>query len=160
MRGQADLRRAADADAPDGGRTKPSMFSVASMIGNPGLGLRGPPHSSSGDHKKVPAFWSPKSDIKAVWGLLTSSWLNVALVLVPLGYASSKLGWNATAIFTLVRAFVGSVRPFACCCVPCVLARGSLRPCDVEQHHGTAGQTTQALPRTTSLASSRSRTSL
>ena len=42
-------------------------------------------------------------DTKAVWGLLTSSWLNLLLLSVPLGYAAHFLNWSPIARFSLVR---------------------------------------------------------
>ena len=47
------------------------------------------------------------SDLKAVAGLLTSSYLNLLLVAVPLGFASHFLGWPAWLRFTLVGAHLG-----------------------------------------------------
>ena len=106
--GAAQRRAAADTDDR---RTDPatSFFNTTlSMMGSvPGLGLRGPGSvndgEGGGERKKVPTWWSPKSDLQALWGLLVSSWLNVLLVLVPLGYLSHMLEWNAVAIFSLVR---------------------------------------------------------
>jgi len=37
--------------------------------------------------------------IKSLWWLLTSSWLNVLLVFVPLGFLAEKLHWGAAAVF-------------------------------------------------------------
>eukprot|EP00882_Tetradesmus_deserticola_P003936 GHRQ01004161.1.p1 GENE.GHRQ01004161.1~~GHRQ01004161.1.p1 ORF type:complete len:493 (+),score=204.99 GHRQ01004161.1:145-1479(+) len=47
------------------------------------------------------AWWSPRTDIKASLHLLTSSYLNVLLVAVPLAFASEYLHWGATTVFLL-----------------------------------------------------------
>ena len=108
----AAQRRAADTDAARADAGTSFFNTTLSMMGSiPGLGLRGAGGGSmngreggDGEPKKVPTWWSPKSDAKALWGLLISSWFNVCLVLVPLGWVSAKLQWNAVAIFSLVRA--------------------------------------------------------
>lgn len=39
--------------------------------------------------------------VTSLWWLLTSSWLNVLLVFVPLGFLAEHLHWGAAAIFSL-----------------------------------------------------------
>jgi hypothetical protein len=81
-----------------------SFFEAHNIIGTPGLGLRRQLDALLGEPRaKIPAFWSPLSDLKAIFGLLTGSWLNMMLVLVPLAFLGKHLGWSATAIFSLVR---------------------------------------------------------
>ena len=51
----------------------------------------------------VPAGWiSPRSDARAVARLFTSSWMNLFLLAVPLGWLAYFLRWNAIAVFVLV----------------------------------------------------------
>ncbi len=45
-----------------------------------------------------------KSDLTAVWGLLTSSYLNLLLLSVPLGYMAQALGWAPLLRFGLVSS--------------------------------------------------------
>lgn len=54
-----------------------------------------------------------KGDVQALWGLVTSSYINVLLLTAPLGIMSARLGWPPVATFFLVRCFV--------CCVLCTL---------------------------------------
>ena len=49
---------------------------------------------------------APRQDLKTAWEMLISSWLNVLLLLLPLGFASGLLGWPASATFILVRVAV------------------------------------------------------
>ena len=45
----------------------------------------------------VPAGWiSPRSDARAVARLFTSSWMNLFLLAVPLGWLAYFLHWNAS----------------------------------------------------------------
>lgn len=43
-----------------------------------------------------------KGDVTAIWGLLTSSYLNVLLLSVPLGYLAHALNWAPLLRFSLV----------------------------------------------------------
>jgi hypothetical protein len=43
------------------------------------------------------------ADARAIWGLLMSSYMNLLLVAVPLGFAAQLLGWSAGLRFGLVR---------------------------------------------------------
>jgi len=52
-------------------------------------------------------WWSPRSDAAAIWNLLRSSWINIALLLLPLGVLAVKLQWGAVAVFFLVRVGEG-----------------------------------------------------
>jgi hypothetical protein len=63
-----------------------------------GANLRPVPHAA-----RIPAFWSPKTDIPAMWNLLIGSPINFLLILVPLGYLSHKCDWSPTWVFGLVR---------------------------------------------------------
>ena len=47
---------------------------------------------------------SVKSDLSAVWGLLTSSYLNLLLLSVPLGYMAQALRWAPLLRFGLVSS--------------------------------------------------------
>lgn len=42
-----------------------------------------------------------KSDVKAIYGLIMSSWMNVLLVMAPLGILSHYLHWGPVAVFLL-----------------------------------------------------------
>jgi hypothetical protein len=42
------------------------------------------------------------ADARAIWGLLMSSYMNLLLVAVPLGFAAQLLGWSAGLRFSLV----------------------------------------------------------
>jgi hypothetical protein len=44
------------------------------------------------------------ADAKAIWGLLMSSYMNLLLVAVPLGFAAQLLGWSAGLRFGLVSS--------------------------------------------------------
>lgn len=103
-----------------------SFFESPSLITTPGTGLRRTTiESDAGEEpQKIPPFWSPHTDAKAIWGLLTGSWLNLMLVLVPLGYISAKYEWGATWTFSLVRSV-----PSACTLLPCVLLAVRFRCC-------------------------------
>lgn len=46
---------------------------------------------------------SPKTDAAALLRLVTSSWMSLFLVAVPLGFCAQFLGWGSIAIFVLVR---------------------------------------------------------
>ena len=48
-----------------------------------------------------------KGDVTAIWGLLTSSYLNVLLLSVPLGYLAHALKWAPLLRFSLVSSCVG-----------------------------------------------------
>ena len=89
-----------------------SFFGAGGNIIGTGLGLRQPRQASDagdGAPVRVPAFWSPKTDAKAIWGLLTGSWLNVMLVLAPLGYIAHHQQWSATLVFCLVRSLASAL---------------------------------------------------
>jgi hypothetical protein len=74
------------------------------MLGT-GAALRKVPVAGlEGRPQKTALFWSPGSDLRAILGLLMGSWLNLLLVLVPLGWLSHKLDWSPTATFVLVRS--------------------------------------------------------
>ena len=52
----------------------------------------------------VCAGWIPgKTDAKALWGLLTGSWLNLLLIVVPIGWVVHFCHLNAVLVFVLVR---------------------------------------------------------
>lgn len=51
------------------------------------------PSGAHGGSHEQPNF------VKSLWWLLTSSWLNVLLVFVPLGFLAEKLHWGAAAVF-------------------------------------------------------------
>ena len=58
---------------------------------------------------KVPTWWSPRTDARALWGLLVSSWINVLLIICPIGFWAGKQldpewQWTATIVFVLVRS--------------------------------------------------------
>ena len=48
------------------------------------------------------------ADARAIWGLLMSSYMNLLLVAVPLGFAAQLLGWSAGLRFGLVSQSVVS----------------------------------------------------
>ena len=51
------------------------------------------------------AGWVPgKTDAKALWGLLTGSWLNLLLIVVPIGWIVHFCHLNSVLVFILVRA--------------------------------------------------------
>ena len=50
------------------------------------------------------------ADARAIWGLLMSSYMNLLLVAVPLGFAAQLLGWSAGLRFSLVRQVSASNR--------------------------------------------------
>ena len=50
----------------------------------------------------APGVISVKSDVTAIWGLLTSSYLNMLLLSVPLGYTAHALNWAPLLRFSLV----------------------------------------------------------
>ena len=45
---------------------------------------------------------APLSDAKAIWGLLVSSYMNVFLISIPLGFLAHFLSWGAVPVFVLV----------------------------------------------------------
>ena len=47
---------------------------------------------------------SVKGDLTAIWGLLTSSYLNVLLLSVPLGYLAHAMNWAPLLRFSLVTS--------------------------------------------------------
>ena len=47
--------------------------------------------------------FSPRTDAKAVWHMLTSSYLNIMLICLPIGLWAGITGANPTLIFTMVR---------------------------------------------------------
>ena len=47
-----------------------------------------------------------KGDVTAIWGLLTSSYLNVLLLSVPLGYLAHALSWAPLLRFSLVSSCI------------------------------------------------------
>ena len=51
-----------------------------------------------------------KGDVTAIWGLLTSSYLNVLLLSVPLGYLAHALSWAPLLRFSLVISCFENVR--------------------------------------------------
>ena len=49
------------------------------------------------------AGWIPgKTDAKALWTLVTSSWLNLLILVVPVGWAVHFAGLNSILVFCLV----------------------------------------------------------
>ena len=46
-------------------------------------------------------WWSFKTDVKAIGGLIFSSWLNLLLITAPLGIMSQFLHWGPTPTFIL-----------------------------------------------------------
>ncbi|PWO00466.1 putative VCX1-vacuolar Ca++/H+ exchanger [Tilletiopsis washingtonensis] len=52
-----------------------------------------PSHRGGSGHDAQPSF------VGSLWWLLTSSWLNLLLVFVPLGFAAEHLHWGTAAIF-------------------------------------------------------------
>jgi len=51
------------------------------------------------------AGWIPgKTDAKALYGLLTSSWLNLMLLVVPVGWICHFCHVNSIVVFILVSA--------------------------------------------------------
>lgn len=74
--------------------------------------------------------WIPgKTDAKALWGLLTSSWLNLLLLVVPIGWAVHFAHLNSILVFCLVstQLCLASV----CLISLCFLSRSSTLWCDV-----------------------------
>ena len=60
------------------------------------------------------AGWIPgKSDAKALWSLLTGSWLNLLLFVVPIGWIVHFCHLSAVLVFVLVR----STCPVLRCCL-------------------------------------------
>lgn len=50
------------------------------------------------------AGWVPgKTDAKALWGLLIGSWLNLLLIVVPIGWVVHFCHLNSVLVFVLVR---------------------------------------------------------
>ena len=47
-------------------------------------------------------MFAPLSDLRAISGLIFSSWMNVFLVSIPLGFCAYFLNWGAVPIFVLV----------------------------------------------------------
>lgn len=47
-------------------------------------------------------WFAPKTDAVAVWRLFTSSYINILLISVPLGFLAKQVNWGAAAIFGLV----------------------------------------------------------
>ena len=47
-------------------------------------------------------WWSPHTDGPALYGLLTSSWLNWLLIVIPIGWIVHFVKINAIAVFVLV----------------------------------------------------------
>ena len=53
------------------------------------------------------AGWIPgKTDAKALYGLLTSSWLNLMLLVVPVGWICHFCHVNSVVVFVTVRLAV------------------------------------------------------
>lgn len=53
------------------------------------------------DEVQAPGVVSPLQDVKAIAGLFTSSWLNLLIVCVPLGWLAQLLHWGPYPIFIL-----------------------------------------------------------
>lgn len=50
--------------------------------------------------------WVPgKTDAKALWGLLTGSWLNLLLLVVPVGWIVHFCHLNSVLVFVLVSPY-------------------------------------------------------
>lgn len=61
------------------------------------------PGSATEASPEAPGLLSFSTDVSAIWGLLVSSYMNLLLVAVPLGFAAQLLGWSAGLRFSLVR---------------------------------------------------------
>ncbi|KAL3154685.1 hypothetical protein ABBQ38_011234 [Trebouxia sp. C0009 RCD-2024] len=76
------------------------MFAGASSWrGGTGMGL--PKEIVTADSDPGPGWFAFKSDVKAIYGLIMSSWMNVLLVMAPLGILSHYLHWGPVAVFLL-----------------------------------------------------------
>eukprot|EP00775_Hariotina_reticulata_P009801 gene9801-9959_t len=57
--------------------------------------------SGGGAANGLSKWWNPKRDLDSSLHLLTSSWLNVLLITVPLAFAAELLHWSPTTTFLL-----------------------------------------------------------
>ena len=57
----------------------------------------------------IAGVFAPVDDAKAVWAMLTSSWMNLLLVCIPLGIVSGIMKMNPTLVFVSVRAALAGV---------------------------------------------------
>lgn len=71
--------------------------------GPPGLAC-GPAHALPHGLSPCPAgMWAPGTDAKAVWHMLTSSFLNLMLIALPLGIWAGATEASPTLVFSAVR---------------------------------------------------------
>lgn len=52
------------------------------------------------------AWWNPKKDIQSSIHMITGSWLNLLLLLIPFAFVSEFMHWSATTVFLLVSLAV------------------------------------------------------
>lgn len=55
--------------------------------------------STTFNRAEPPGIFAPKTDAKAIWAMLTASYMNLMLFCIPLGIVSGYLGWNPTLVF-------------------------------------------------------------
>ena len=60
------------------------------------------PSSTGAGGAPPSAWWNPSRDIQSSAELITGSWLNVLIILCPLGIISEHAGWGPSATFLLV----------------------------------------------------------
>lgn len=75
------------------------MFSSAAWRMGTGTGLMKEPITE--EHTEGPGWFAFKGDAVAIYGLVMSSWMNVLLVLAPLGILAHFLNWSPIAVFLL-----------------------------------------------------------
>lgn len=51
------------------------------------------------EDSEPPGLFSPKSDAKAIWAMITASWMNLLLFAIPVGIVAGMRGMNATLVF-------------------------------------------------------------
>eukprot|EP00884_Botryococcus_braunii_P017948 jgi/Botrbrau1/4837/Bobra.0325s0048.1 len=79
-------------------REAPLMPSLRPLLN---VGPDGGPGDPEEPGDPPPGWIAPKTDAAAVWHLFTSSYMNLLLVSVPLGFLAQYLNWGAPAIFSL-----------------------------------------------------------
>eukprot|EP00892_Ulva_mutabilis_P007795 jgi/Ulvmu1/5388/UM022_0183.1 len=101
-------RRSTDSAPGTQSSVERSFFERSFMLGT-GVALRKVVEDaqSSGASHKTALFWAPKSDFIALKNLLFGSWLNILLLLCPVGIYAHHAAWNPTAIFIL--NFIGII---------------------------------------------------
>ncbi|CAD7059791.1 unnamed protein product [Tilletia caries] len=82
---------------------KVQSFTIMSSETTPLLNSRGLPVNAADSNHSLPMHRSSHSSApnfaKSFWWLFTSSWLNVLMVFIPLGFLAEHLHWGALMIF-------------------------------------------------------------